>query len=67
MLASGWRTNSMAEALIPGPVVFAMGFFWNYALCPTGDRYDGDFKEGKRHGRGVFTWANGVCHMTTWD
>ena len=26
---------------------------------PTGTAYDGEFRDDKRHGRGVFVWANG--------
>ena len=34
------------------------------ALCPAGDRYDGEWKEGKKNGRGILTMANGMCHLT---
>ncbi|MBQ4034213.1 MAG: hypothetical protein II623_01995, partial [Paludibacteraceae bacterium] len=26
----------------------------------TGDRYEGDFKEGKREGRGTYTFSSGT-------
>ncbi len=32
-----------------------------HALCPTGDIYEGETGEGKLNGRGVYTWANGMC------
>ena len=38
-----------------------------HALCLAGRRYQGDFKQGKQNGRGVMTWANGVCHSVPWD
>jgi len=25
----------------------------------NGDRYDGEVKDGNKHGKGVYTWANG--------
>jgi serine/threonine protein kinase len=32
-------------------------------VFPNGDRYDGDFKDGKRNGCGTFTFANGRSYM----
>ena len=34
-----------------------------HALCPTGDMYEGEFKEDRRSGKGIMTLANGVCHV----
>ena len=34
-----------------------------HPLCSTGRRYDGDFKEGRQHGRGVLIQANGMCNV----
>ena len=33
-----------------------------HALCYTGDRFDGEAKEGRQHGRGNYKAANGMCH-----
>ena len=35
-----------------------------HALCPTGTKFDGEFKEDKLNGRGILTLANGMCHVT---
>ena len=32
--------------------------------CPTGVKYDGEFKEGKKDGMGVQTWADGMCRLS---
>lgn len=31
--------------------------------APTGDRYDGEYKDDKKNGRGIVTWANGMYHV----
>jgi hypothetical protein len=33
---------------------------------PNGDEYDGEWVKGKRHGRGVYTWANGDEYYGGW-
>ena len=38
-----------------------------HAPCPTGVKYDGEFKEGKKDGMGVQTWADGMCRLSPWD
>ena len=32
----------------------------------SGDRYDGDYVDGKRHGHGVFYYANGNHYDGDW-
>ena len=33
---------------------------------PSGTRYEGDWRDGKRTGRGTMTWANGVRYEGDW-
>ena len=40
----------------PGPVSAS-----GRALCPTGDTHEGESKDGKLNGRGMYTMANGMC------
>jgi len=32
----------------------------------NGNRYEGDFKAGKPHGKGIYTWANGEVYEGEW-
>ena len=72
MTASGWREKLTAEASSPGPMVCATRFLWTegwpwLSSCsrrPTGDKYDGEWKENKQDGRGTLALANGMCHVT---
>ena len=32
----------------------------------NGDVYDGEFKDGKRHGHGVYTWSYGGVYDGEW-
>lgn len=32
----------------------------------NGNKYDGEFKEGRYDGKGVFTWANGDYYDGDW-
>ena len=34
----------------------------NGQLSSNGNNYDGDLKNGKKHGRGVYRWANGAVY-----
>ena len=31
-----------------------------------GDKYEGHFEDGKKHGEGTFTWSNGNCYVGNW-
>ena len=33
----------------------------------SGDRYDGEFKEGQEDGIGIFTWADGSTYNGFWQ
>ena len=33
----------------------------------TGDRYDGEFTQGKEEGLGIFTWADGTTYEGHWQ
>lgn len=33
----------------------------------TGDLYEGEFKNGTRHGTGVYTWADGTRIQSVWE
>ena len=33
----------------------------------NGNRYEGDFSNGKPHGNGVYSWANGEVYEGEWD
>lgn len=35
-------------------------------VWPSGDRYEGEFREGRREGTGVMTWANGDRYEGGW-
>ena len=32
---------------------------WGKLTCPTGDKYEGEYKKGYAHGQGTFTYADG--------
>jgi hypothetical protein len=34
---------------------------------PNGDKYVGEFKDGKRHGKGVYTYADGTSKAGVWE
>jgi hypothetical protein len=34
---------------------------------PSGNKYVGKYKDGKRHGQGTFTWANGTKYIGQWE
>ena len=73
--ASGRRARWTAEAFLPQPMVCATWFLWTkrwpglsvHALCLTGFRYVGEWQAGEKHGRGVYTSANGKCHVSPLD
>lgn len=33
----------------------------------NGDKYDGQWLDGLKHGHGVYRWADGSCYMGTWS
>ena len=35
-------------------------------LWSDGRKYEGDFKNGKKDGEGVFEWANGIRYIGSW-
>ena len=37
------------------------------AVRTTGDRYDGEFKDGQEDGIGIFTWADGSTYNGFWQ
>jgi hypothetical protein len=34
---------------------------------PNGDKYDGEWKDGNKHGRGVMTFADGAKYLVEWE
>ena len=36
-------------------------------IFPNGDKYEGEWKNNKMHGAGVFTWSNGKVKKGTWN
>ena len=52
---SGWRTLHRRR----GAWVRLSATNWSRLPWPSGSRYEGDFRDGKRTGRGVYTWASG--------
>ena len=44
-------------------VYFNVFFCWKgVEKWPDGSRYEGQFFEGKKHGKGCFTWADGSSY-----
>ena len=39
----------------------------NGQLSSNGNNYDGDWKDGKKHGRGVYRYANGNVYEGDWE
>ena len=53
------------------PVVYTTRLFWTgrwpsrFLVFPAGGVYNGEWKDDTKHGRGIYTWANGMSHA--WD
>ena len=44
-----------------------MGCYWTDRNCSSPlNRYDGDWKNGKKHGKGTETWVNGEKYSGDW-
>jgi prepilin-type processing-associated H-X9-DG protein len=66
LLLLGWGAASAQSRL---PACPATGYFHNCVgtyTFPSGNKYVGDFKDGKFNGQGTFTFANGEKHVGEW-
>ena len=57
-LARGGGCVRACECVQAGPPAWA-GIFWGFMLR-GGGRYEGDWRDGSRHGRGIATYADGA-------
>jgi hypothetical protein len=65
-LASAWLDAHAQSSLPPCPGDFKTttwtSCFGTFTL-PDGDKYVGEFREGKFHGKGTYTWADGNYYI----
>jgi len=52
-------TNSLFSQCISGDCNNGIGKY----LYPKGDKYEGEFKDGKLHGQGIYTWSEGSYYQ----
>ena len=54
--------------LVVSPLVVSAGFYWpNYmAALPSFGHYEGEYRDGLRHGKGVYTWPDGTRYVGDW-
>ena len=56
----------------PGSPAFSWFTIRNWTDCygtetfVFGDKYVGEYKDGKRHGQGTYTWADGDKYVGEW-
>jgi hypothetical protein len=48
----------ISKALLATDFLFIL-FLPSVYCCPSGRRYEGEWKDGLKHGKGVKIWANG--------
>ena len=58
---------SVVEGKRETPSTKYSGEFKGLYKYVNSDRYDGEWKDGKRHGRGIFQWANGDEFSGGWN
>eukprot|EP00913_Durusdinium_trenchii_P025110 g23570.t1 len=51
----------------PAPVVASDGDGYNYKVFPDGSRYEGQWKDGLKHGKGRFTYPDGDVYDGVWQ
>lgn len=65
LLATAWLDAHAQSSLPPCPTNISEE--WTDCLgtyvFSSGDKYSGEYKNGKHHGLGTYTWANGVKHV----
>lgn len=65
LLAAAWLDGHAQSSLPPCPTGTSSEWtdcLGTYAFS-NGDRYTGEYKNGKHDGLGTYTWANGVKHI----
>merc|ERR1712146_272366 len=66
-VASVRKTNTMSQEKYVGQKNWLGQYHGHWVkIWANGDKYDGEWKNGKKEGHGVLTWANGDKYEGDW-